>query len=81
MSHRQARTSEILDLKIRELADGTGTSLVSLQDALVGLLAEDLVEPFAATMGQSAEQGACRITGAGFRELARLKGATPAATD
>jgi uncharacterized protein (TIGR02391 family) len=74
IAHRQARTSEILDLKLRELADQSGVSFVSLQDALVDLLAEGLVEPFAATMGQSAEQGACRITGAGLRELARSRG-------
>lgn len=44
-----------------------------LQDALVDLLAEGLVEPYGATMGRSAEQGACQITGEGMRELGRLK--------
>lgn len=72
MSHRQARTSAVLDLELRPLADRSSVPFESLQDALVDLLAEGLAEPYAATMGQSAEQGACRITGDGVRELARL---------
>ena len=73
MAHRQARTSAILDLKIPGLAAVSGFSEDRLQDALVDLLAEGQVEPYAATMDQSAEQGACRITGQGMREIRRLE--------
>lgn len=73
VAHRQARTSAILDLKISGLAEVSGFSADRLQDALVDLLAEGQAESYAATMGQSAEQGACRITGEGMRELGRLE--------
>jgi hypothetical protein len=73
MSHRQARTSAILDLRLGALAERTGIPQDALQDTLVDLLAEGLAEPYAATMDQSAEQGACRITGEGSRELSRLR--------
>lgn len=72
ISHRQARTSTVLDLELRPLADRSNVPFEKLQDALVDLLAEGLAEPYAATMGQSPEQGACRITGDGVRELAGL---------
>jgi uncharacterized protein (TIGR02391 family) len=72
MSHRQARTSAILELDLATLAATSGIEIDRLQDALVDLLAEGLVEPYAATLGKSAEQGACRITGAGVRELDQI---------
>lgn len=71
MTHRQSRSSQILDLQIPALAETSGFSTDRLQDALVDLLAEGLAEPYAATMGQSAAQGACRITGDGMREIGR----------
>ncbi len=73
ISHRQARTSTILDLELQPLADRSGVPFEKLQDALVDVLAEGLAEPYAATMDRSPEQGACRITGEGVRELARLR--------
>jgi hypothetical protein len=73
MAHRQARTNQVLDLQLGALAEGSGFTADRLQDALVDLLAERLAEPFAATMGQSSEQGACRITGEGMRQLGRLE--------
>jgi|GEM_PF-1421719 len=77
MAHRQARTSQILDLQLSALAEASRLSADGLQDALVDLLAEGLVEPFAATMSQSAEQGACRIAAEGMRELARQEQSGP----
>jgi hypothetical protein len=78
MSHRQARTNIILDLKLRPPVESAGIPLDRLQDALVDLLAEGLAEPYAASMDQSAAQGACRITGAGVREVARLRASVDA---
>jgi len=72
ISHRQARTSGILELDLAALAGSSGTPEERLQDALVDLLAEGLVEPNAPTFAKSAEQGACRITGPGLLELGRL---------
>lgn len=80
MARRQARTSQVLDLQIGELAVASGFSAERLEDTLVELLSEGIVEPFAATQSQSAQQGACRITGEGMRELRRQEppeGATP----
>ena len=73
MAHRQARTSQILDLRLDALAEASSLPIDRLQDALVDLLAEGFAEAYAATMGQSAEQGACRITGEGTAELRRLE--------
>jgi uncharacterized protein (TIGR02391 family) len=73
MSHKQARTSAILDLQLQPLSASSGIAIETLQDALVDILAEGLAEPYAPTLDQSAEQGACRITGAGVRELSRMR--------
>jgi hypothetical protein len=72
MSHRQARTSAILELDVTALSSSSGIAENILQDTLVDLLAEGLVEPNAPTFAKSAEQGACRITGPGVHELASL---------
>jgi uncharacterized protein (TIGR02391 family) len=73
MAHRQARTSAVQELELPALARASDISRERLQDSLVDLLAEGLAEPFGATMDRSAELGACRITGDGIREIARLE--------
>lgn len=73
MAHRQARTNIVLELELDRLAERSGLAVDELQDALVDLLAEGLAEPFANSQGHSADQGACRITGDGIRELGKLE--------
>ena len=73
LAHRQARTSQVLDLDLETLASHAEVDRDKVQDALVDLLAEGLAEPFGDYQGHSGAEGACRITGAGVRELAALE--------
>lgn len=73
MSRRQNATSVVLSLEIKTLSEHSGVPEGQLTDALSDLLTEGLAEPYAATMGQSAVQGACRITGEGLRELGGME--------
>jgi hypothetical protein len=69
MRRAQASSSAILDLDLTALANTKDVPREDLQNELVDALAMGYAEPYAATMGQSAEQGACRITGAGLAAL------------
>jgi hypothetical protein len=73
LNREQARTSDILELDLKAVADRLRLSPTVVQDALVDLLADGSVEPFAATFGRSAEEGSCRITPAGMKALALLE--------
>jgi hypothetical protein len=73
LNRKEARTSSILEFDIDGVAGHLGASVELVQDALVDLLAEGLAEPHAATFGRPAENGSCRITKAGMKELARLE--------
>jgi uncharacterized protein (TIGR02391 family) len=80
IAHRQARTNNVLDLELGQLAERSGAAVDKLQDALVDLLAEGLAEAFADSQGHSADHGACQITGNGIRELGRLEDQHSAST-
>lgn len=69
MSRRQNATSMVISLETKTLSEHSGVPEDQLTDALSDLLTEGLAEPYAATMGESAVKGACRITGEGLREL------------
>jgi hypothetical protein len=73
LNREQARTSAILELDLNDVAERLGVPRTVAQDALVDLLADGSVEPFAPTFGRPAEEGSCRITPAGMQELARLE--------
>ena len=73
----QASSSAILDLDLTALANTEDVPREDLQNELVDLLAIGYAEPYAATMDQSAEQGACRITGAGIAALESMEREAP----
>jgi uncharacterized protein (TIGR02391 family) len=73
LGHRQTGTSQVLDLDLGTLAIHAEVDRDKVQDALVDLLGEGLAEPFGDSQGHSGTEGACRITGAGVRELAALE--------
>ena len=69
LRRRQARTNSILSFEGEAFSKRAGVSPDAVQDALTDLLAEGLAEPYMATLGQSAEDGACRITSRGMAAL------------
>lgn len=73
LNRERARTSTIVELDLEGLADHLSLSAEVVQDALIDLLAEGSAEPYKATLARLAENGRCRITQAGMRELARLE--------
>jgi len=75
INRRQARTNVILGFGIAAVANRLALEAELVQDTLTDVLGEGLAEPYAATFGQAAEAGACRITEAGMRELRRLEAA------
>jgi predicted nucleotide-binding protein len=68
--HReQASSSTILDLDVAGIAEQASVELEIVKSILSELLDEGLVEGFAESLGQTALDGACRITAQGLRRL------------
>ncbi len=75
LRRRQGRTSAVLSFDISDISRRLRVEPDTIQDVLTDLLAEGFAEPYYATLGQLAEDGACRITAAGMAELRRLEAA------
>jgi hypothetical protein len=73
LNREQAHTSAVLQLDLNRLAGSLNLAPRAVQDALADLLAEGAAEPYGDDFEQLAENGSCRITGAGMQELARLE--------
>jgi predicted nucleotide-binding protein len=68
--HReQATSSQILSLDVEGIAGQVSSEITDVKAVLAELIDEGLVEGFAESLGQTAVDGACRITGAGLRRL------------
>lgn len=68
--HRaQANTSEVLELDVHGVSDVLGISDDRTRGLLSEMITEGVAEPWGDTFGHAAENGACRITGDGLREL------------
>jgi hypothetical protein len=74
MNRAQNNTAEILALDVDGVADVLGVPGDRVRGVLGEMVLEGLVEESAATYGHGPEDGACRITGDGLRELRRAQG-------
>ncbi|HEY5987051.1 MAG TPA: nucleotide-binding protein [Streptosporangiaceae bacterium] len=69
MHRAQAVSSHVLTLDVEGIAGQTAAEVADVKAVLSELIGEGLVEGYAETFGQTAVDGACRITGAGLRRL------------
>lgn len=71
-NYEQDQTNEILRFDVDAFAAASGAGRDAVSRRLRDLLNEGLAEPYVETLGESAIDGAVRITPAGIRELRRL---------
>lgn len=69
LNREQQRTGRIENFDVEDFAFDRGLEPEDVRNQLTDLIAEGLVEPYAETFGNTARDGACRITAAGLREL------------
>jgi hypothetical protein len=69
MSREQAKTGLIPGYDLDAAAATNNVDVEDVRNVLSDLITEGKVEGFAETFGQSATDGACRITAAGLQEL------------
>jgi hypothetical protein len=69
MHREQANSSSILILDVAGIAEQAAVEAAIVKAVLSDLVHEGLVEGFAESLGQTALDGACRITAQGLRRL------------
>lgn len=69
LNREQQRTGRIDKLDVEGFASERNLEPEDVRDQLPDLITEGLVEPYAETFGNTARDGACRITAEGLGEL------------
>ncbi len=69
LRREQVQTSTVISLDVEQFAESEGVPAGTVRAQLAEMLALGVVEPYAATFGHSAEDGACRITARGIEAL------------
>jgi hypothetical protein len=79
MNRMQSSSARILSLDVDGVGDVLGVPGDRVRGLMSELLLEGLIEEYAAAYGHGPEDGACRITGDGLRELKNAQGSTTSA--
>lgn len=69
LNREQQKTGRIENFDVEGFAEDHEMDPEEVRDLLTDMIEEGLVEPFAHSFGNTARDGACRITREGMREL------------
>lgn len=69
LNREQQKTGRLENFDVKRFAEEHDMDLEEVRDLLTDMIEEGLVEPFADSVGNTARDGACRITREGMREL------------
>lgn len=69
LNREQQKTGRIENFNVERFAEDHDMDSEQVRDLVTDMIEEGLLEPFSETFGNTARDGACRITREGMREL------------